>query len=51
MLQMMVPNNFINILTSHVNNDIIPMSRINDAVTRILCVKFTMRLFENPVAN
>ncbi|TVU03051.1 hypothetical protein EJB05_51422, partial [Eragrostis curvula] len=50
----MVPNNyqnFISILTSHVNNGIIPMSRIDDAVTRILRVKFTMGLFENPMAD
>ncbi|GJM96618.1 hypothetical protein PR202_ga13477 [Eleusine coracana subsp. coracana] len=50
----MVPNNyqnFISILTSHVNNGIIPMSRIDDAVTRILRVKFTMGLFENPMPD
>ncbi|XP_006650588.3 beta-glucosidase BoGH3B-like isoform X2 [Oryza brachyantha] len=50
----MVPNNyqsFISILTSHVNNNIIPMSRIDDAVTRILRVKFTMGLFENPMPD
>ncbi|KAL6637859.1 hypothetical protein ACP70R_025431 [Stipagrostis hirtigluma subsp. patula] len=50
----MVPNNyqnFISILTSHVNSGIIPMSRIDDAVTRILRVKFTMGLFENPMPD
>lgn len=50
----MVPFNhteFIDILTSHVNNNVIPMSRINDAVRRILRVKFTMGLFENPWAD
>lgn len=50
----MVPNNykeFIDGLTSHVKNKVIPMSRIDDAVTRILRVKFTMGLFENPLAD
>ena len=50
----MVPNNyqsFISILTSHVNSGVIPMSRIDDAVTRILRVKFTMGLFENPMVD
>jgi beta-glucosidase len=42
---------FIDGLTSQVNNKIIPMSRINDAVYRILRVKFTMGLFENPYAD
>ncbi|EMS53504.1 Lysosomal beta glucosidase [Triticum urartu] len=50
----MVPNNyqqFISILTGHVNSGVINMSRIDDAVTRILRVKFTMGLFENPYAD
>ncbi|XP_010558244.1 PREDICTED: uncharacterized protein LOC104826957 [Tarenaya hassleriana] len=50
----MVPFNFtefINDLTSLVKNNVIPMSRIDDAVTRILFVKFTMGLFENPLAD
>ncbi|KAL2510969.1 Glycosyl hydrolase family protein [Abeliophyllum distichum] len=50
----MVPLNhteFIDILTSLVNNNFIPMSRINDAVRRILRVKFSMGLFENPMAD
>lgn len=50
----MVPNNyieFINDLTLLVKNKIIPMDRINDAVSRILRVKFTMGLFENPLAD
>lgn len=52
--QIMVPLNhteFIDILTSLVNNNYIPMSRIDDAVRRILRVKFTMGLFENPLAD
>lgn len=50
----MVPNNyvdFINDLTTLVNDKAIPMSRIDDAVRRILRVKFTMGLFENPLAD
>ncbi|KAJ0083419.1 hypothetical protein Patl1_30287 [Pistacia atlantica] len=42
---------FIDILTGLINNNFVPMSRIDDAVTRILRVKFTMGLFENPVAD
>ncbi|KAJ0966361.1 hypothetical protein J5N97_027499 [Dioscorea zingiberensis] len=42
---------FINDLTSLVNKNVIPMSRIDDAVRRILRVKFTMGLFENPYPN
>ncbi|CAN6230206.1 unnamed protein product [Urochloa humidicola] len=38
-------------LTTLVNNGTIPMSRIDDAVRRILRVKFTLGLFENPHAN
>ncbi|CAA0841450.1 Glycosyl hydrolase family protein [Striga hermonthica] len=50
----MVPYNyedFIDGLISLVNKNFIPISRINDAVTRILTVKFTMGLFENPLAD
>ncbi|KAA8518401.1 hypothetical protein F0562_015716 [Nyssa sinensis] len=50
----MVPYNyteFINGLTFLVKNKIIPMSRIDDAVKRILRVKFVMHLFENPLAD
>ncbi|KAF9613853.1 hypothetical protein IFM89_012401 [Coptis chinensis] len=50
----MVPieyKDFIHILTSQVKNNIIPMSRIDDAVKRILRVKFVMGLFENPLAD
>uniref|UniRef100_A0A8I6YJZ1 Uncharacterized protein n=1 Tax=Hordeum vulgare subsp. vulgare TaxID=112509 RepID=A0A8I6YJZ1_HORVV len=42
---------FIDELTSQVKKNIIPMSRIDDAVYRILRVKFTMGLFENPYAD
>lgn len=42
---------FIDDLTTLVNNGAIPMSRIDDAVRRILRVKFTMGLFENPYAD
>ncbi|CAM0876257.1 unnamed protein product [Alopecurus aequalis] len=50
----MVPFNyteFIDELTSQVKKNIIPMSRIDDAVYRILRVKFTMGLFESPFAD
>lgn len=53
-LQIMVPNDFtvfIDDLTLQVKNNIIPMSRIDDAVKRILRVKFVMGLFENPMAD
>ncbi|XP_039024214.1 beta-glucosidase BoGH3B-like [Hibiscus syriacus] len=50
----MVPYNyteFIDTLTGLVSNNFIPMSRIDDAVKRILRVKFTLGLFENPMAD
>ncbi|XP_021864569.2 uncharacterized protein [Spinacia oleracea] len=50
----MVPNNyteFIDDLKLLVKNNIIPMKRIDDAVRRILRVKFIMGLFENPIAD
>lgn len=50
----MVPYNFtefIDDLVYLVKNDYIPMDRIDDAVARILLVKFTMGLFENPLAD
>lgn len=50
----MVPFNytdFIDDLTYLVKNNFIPMDRIDDAVARILLVKFTMGIFENPLAD
>ncbi|KAM6584090.1 hypothetical protein CsatB_011092 [Cannabis sativa] len=50
----MVPYNyseFISDLTNLVNSGIISMERIDDAVQRILLVKFAMGLFENPLAD
>ncbi|KAL2250884.1 UNVERIFIED_CONTAM: Beta-glucosidase BoGH3B [Sesamum indicum] len=50
----MIPYNyteFIDGLTSLVKNNFIPMSRIDDAVKRILRVKFTIGLFEHPLAD
>ncbi|KAI3823392.1 hypothetical protein L1987_04827 [Smallanthus sonchifolius] len=50
----MVPYNyteFIDGLSYLVKNKFIPMSRIDDAVKRILRVKFVMGLFENPLAD
>ncbi|RDX70467.1 hypothetical protein CR513_50284, partial [Mucuna pruriens] len=38
-------------LTLQVKNNLIPMNRIDDAVKRILRVKFVMGLFENPLAD
>ena len=54
LLQIMVPfafTEFIDDLTAQVKSGIIPMSRIDDAVYRILRVKFTMGLFESPYAD
>ncbi|XP_031254484.1 LOW QUALITY PROTEIN: uncharacterized protein LOC116112485 [Pistacia vera] len=50
----MVPENyteFIDGLISLVKKNVIPMSRIDDAVKRILRFKFMMGLFENPLAD
>ncbi|KAF8009356.1 hypothetical protein BT93_J0372 [Corymbia citriodora subsp. variegata] len=52
--QVMVPYNytvFIDTLTQLVNANVIPMSRIDDAVQRILRVKFIMGLFEKPMGD
>lgn len=42
---------FIDGLTFLVKSNVIPMDRIDDAVGRILSVKFTMGLFENPLSD
>ncbi|KAF5200216.1 Beta-glucosidase like [Thalictrum thalictroides] len=42
---------FIDVLMLQVQNKIIPMSRIDDAVKRILTAKFVMGLFEKPMAD
>ncbi|KAE9619811.1 putative glucan 1,3-beta-glucosidase [Lupinus albus] len=50
----MIPHNyteFIDGLTLLVKNNVIPISRIDDAVERILRVKFVMGLFESPLAD
>lgn len=50
----MVPNNFIEFITTFtdlVNNNRIPISRIDDAVRRILRIKFKLGLFESPYTN
>lgn len=50
----MVPfayTDFIGNLTNMVKSGAIPMSRIDDAVTRILRVKFHLGLFESPYAD
>ncbi|KAK6926591.1 Glycoside hydrolase, family 3, N-terminal [Dillenia turbinata] len=50
----MVPYNhteFIDILTDQVKKNVVTMDRIDDAVRRILRVKFIAGLFENPLAD
>jgi beta-glucosidase-like glycosyl hydrolase len=50
----MVPYNhteFINIVIDLVNNNYISTDRIDDVVKRILRVKFTLGLFETPLAE
>lgn len=50
----MVPHDyqdFIPTLIKVVNNGQVPMSRIDDAVRRILTVKFDLGLFENPLTD
>ncbi|KAK4855849.1 hypothetical protein QYF36_011650 [Acer negundo] len=50
----MVPYNFtefIDDLTYQVKKNIIPISRIDDALKRILRVKFVMGLFDNPLTD
>ncbi|KAA8518400.1 hypothetical protein F0562_015717 [Nyssa sinensis] len=42
---------FIDGITPLVKKNVIPMSRIDDAVRRILRVKFVMGLFQNPLAD
>lgn len=42
---------FIDDLTYLVKNNFIAMDRINDAVGRILLVKFNLGLFESPLAD
>ncbi|XAR55885.1 Glucan 1,3-beta-glucosidase [Bertholletia excelsa] len=42
---------FLDIVKSLVNKNVIPVTRINDAVRRILRVKFTLGLFENPYGD
>jgi beta-glucosidase len=51
---MMEPNaykSFISTLTDEVNNNGVPMSRIDDAVSRILKEKFELGLFEHPYTD
>ena len=52
LLQIMVGNNykeFMDGLTTLVKKKVIPIRRINDAVRRILRVKFILGLFKNPL--
>lgn len=53
-LQVMVPNKYVEFvgnLTFLVKNNFISLSRIDDAVRRILRVKFILGLFENPMVD
>lgn len=53
-MQVMVPHRFeqyLEHLTSLVESGEIPMSRIDDAVERILRVKFVAGLFEHPICD
>ncbi|RMG73113.1 MAG: beta-glucosidase [Chloroflexi bacterium] len=45
------PIRFMETLTDAVNNGDVPVERIDDAVRRILLVKFELGLFENALAN
>jgi beta-glucosidase len=50
----MMPNDYLQFeltLLSEVNAGRVPMSRINDAVSRILTAKFELGLFEHPFTN
>lgn len=50
----MIPSKYAdtyNALLASVNNNKIPVSRIDDAVKRILLIKFKMGLFEKPLAD
>jgi len=53
-LQIMVPyqyTEFLDTLKDLVNKKVVPMNRIDDAVSRILRVKFAMGLFEDPLGD
>ena len=50
----MVPSNYQTLdtdLTALVTNGVVPMSRVNDAVARVLKQKFELGLFEHPFTN
>jgi beta-glucosidase len=50
----MVPSNYQTLetdLTALVNNGVVPISRVNDAVTRVLTQKFELGLFEHPFTD
>jgi beta-glucosidase len=50
----MVPSNYQTLdpdLTALVNNGVVPMSRIDDAVARVLTQKFELGLFEHPFTD
>ena len=45
------PNNFINAVVADVANNTIPIARVNDAVRRILRLKFRMHLWDHTLSN
>ena len=45
------PANFINAVVADVNSNTIPLARVNDAVKRILRIKFRMHLWDRPLSN
>ena len=45
------PNNFIQAVVADVGNNTIPIARVNDAVKRILRIKFRMHLWDRPLSN
>lgn len=53
-VQIMVPYDYVGFhktLEALVHKNIVPMSRIDDAVSRILRVKFIAGIFENPFSD
>ncbi|NLF05246.1 MAG: beta-glucosidase [Actinomycetales bacterium] len=50
----MVPNDvelFVSLLTEAIDTGLVPMSRVDDAVSRVLTAKFELGLFERPFAD
>jgi beta-glucosidase len=45
------PNNFISAVVAGITSNTIPIARVNDAVRRILRLKFRMHLWDHPLSN